>query len=110
MVVATWALAYLPRAGRRAVADLVDELGQRRDVALLTAEAPTVTPWVPGAPPDLLPHDASDGDGTVTALGLRAWWGAAPDTRLLGLCHPHGRWLAWVDPATDLAPGREGTP
>lgn len=104
VVVATWALAYLPRDGRHAVAGIVDELGRGRDVALLTAEAPSVTPWVPAAAPGAQAPDGGDGDGTVTALGLRAWWGGTADTRLLGTCHPHGRWLAWADARSATTP------
>lgn len=102
VVVATWALAYLDRPGRLEVAAVVDRAGADRDVALLTAEAPQVTPWVPAATDDqtALAGDTRGG-GTVTALGLRHWTGGRRTSRLLALLHPHARWVAWLDGGED---------
>jgi hypothetical protein len=102
VVVATWALGYLSKEGRLAVAAAVDELGRRRDIALLTAEAPQVTPWVPPVPASTLAA-TTDGDGsaggagTSTVVGLHDWHRGEVRSRPLGVMHPHGRWLAWCD-------------
>jgi hypothetical protein len=92
IVIATWALAYLDGQGRRDVCATVDALGRDRDVALVTAESPHVTPWV-----DDTEHErtTTDGDGTATLLGLRQWRGGEVETTALGWMHPHGRWLDW---------------
>jgi len=92
-VVSTWALAYLDTDGRRAVADAVDRVGARRDIGLVTAEAATVTPWIP---PVAVTASGGDGaDGTPTVLGVRSWAAGRHTDRALGVLHPHGRWLAW---------------
>ena len=96
VVVATWALAYLGRDGRAAVLAALDRIGVARDLALVTAEEPRITPWIPPVPTEIAACGDADGDGTGTVLGLRTWRdGTATDT-LLALCHPHVRWMAWA--------------
>jgi len=97
VVVATWALGYLSKDGRLAVAATVDEVGRHRDVALLTAEAPRVTPWLPPVPDHAPGGPGADGDGTSTVVGLHDWQGGRATSWVLGVMHPHGRWLAWFD-------------
>jgi hypothetical protein len=96
VVLATWALAYLDADGRAAVADAVDAHGRRADIALLTAEAPQVTPWIP----TVAEHDrleVTDGaTGTVTVIGVRQWQAGTVRSEPLGFMHPHGRWLGWL--------------
>jgi hypothetical protein len=93
-VVSSWALAYLSRPGRQAVHDLVAEVGAHRDVALVTAEYPQVTPWVPA--PDR-PPAVPAGTG-ATLLGLATWDGGVGSARPLAWMQAHGRWLDWLTP------------
>jgi hypothetical protein len=95
VITSTWALAYIPTDGRQRIVDVLDEIGATRDLAVVTLEEPHFTPWVPSIDAELLAVD--DGDGTPTGLGLRAWRGGGCETRSLALCHPHGRWIHWVD-------------
>jgi hypothetical protein len=95
VVASTWALAYLSHEGRQAVATTVDRVGARRDVALLTAEASNVTPWIPAVRSDAVAADGAD--GTPTVLGLRSWVDGARTDRALAVMHPHGVWMAWQD-------------
>ena len=97
VVLSTWALAYLDRDGRQAVADAVDTFGRTTDVALLTAEAPQVTPWVPTVTDAIRAAVTDDDTGTVTLIGARQWQGGTPTSTALGFMHPHGRWLGWLE-------------
>lgn len=92
VVVATWALAYLPTAGRAAVLAALEARGAARDLALVTFEEPGCTPWVPAPDPAL----AAAAGGTPTVLGLRTWTGGVVRSRALGVAQPHGRRLAWA--------------
>ena len=96
VIVSTWALAYLGRDGRAAVLAALDGVGATRDLALVSAEEPRITPWVPAVPPEVEACGDADGDGTDTLLGLRTWRGGAAHDEPLALCHPHVRWIAWV--------------
>lgn len=95
VVVATWALTYLPTAGREAVLAALEARGATRDLALVTFEEPRCTPWVPT--PD--PHLAVAAGGTATVLGLRTWTGGVVRSRALACAQPHGRRLAWAPAA-----------
>ena len=96
VVISTWAMAYLGRDGRAAVLAALDELGTTRNLALVTAEEPRVTPWIPAVPPSVQACGDADGDGTATLLGLRTWCDGSTRDEALALCHPHVRWIAWV--------------
>jgi hypothetical protein len=96
VVISTWALAYLGRDGRAAVLAALDEVGATRDLAVVSAEEPRITPWVPAPPPAVEACGDADGDGTGTLLGLRTWRGGEAHDEALALCHPHVRWIAWV--------------
>ena len=96
VVISTWALAYLGRDGRAAVVAALDEVGATRDLALVSAEEPRITPWVPAPPAAVEACGDADGDGTGTLLGLRTWRGGRAHDEALALCHPHVRWIAWV--------------
>jgi hypothetical protein len=96
VVISTWALAYLGRDGRSAVLASLDEVGTTRDLALVSAEEPRITPWVPALPAAVEACGDADGDGTGTLLGLRTWRGGEAHDEALALCHPHVRWIAWV--------------
>ncbi len=92
VVVATWALAYVPADGRAAIAAALDGIGAARDLALVTYEDPRMTPWVPPVAPDVL----AAADATPTVLGLRRWRSGAVTDRAMALGHPHARWLRWL--------------
>jgi len=100
----SWVLAYLPREGRRKVHDLLAERGAHRDLALVTAEYPHITSWVP-APA----HPPLDGDPALTTrLVLTTWRDGRETVRPLAWMHPHGRWLEWLasDDRTGPVPAR----
>jgi hypothetical protein len=96
VVVATWALAYLGRAGRERLLVSLDEVGATTDLVLLTAEEPSAAPWVPGLPAEVATCGDATGDGTTTVLGARTWRAGAATDEALALCHPHVRWMAWA--------------
>jgi hypothetical protein len=96
VVVSTWAIAYLGRDGRAALLASLDRLGAERDLALVTAEEPRVTPWLPALPTEVEACGDADGDGTGTLLGVRTWRRGSARDEALALCHPHVRWIAWV--------------
>jgi hypothetical protein len=95
VVLATWALTYLPTAGRTAVLAALEARGATRDLALVTFEEPRCTPWVP----TLDPTFAAAAGGTATVLGLRTWTGGVVRSQALAHAQPHGRRLAWAPPA-----------
>ena len=100
VVVSTWALAYLGRDGRARRAGRPRRASERsRDLALVTAEEPRITPWVPAVPAAVAACGDAEGDGTATLLGLRTWRDGAAHDEALALCHPHVRWMAWVPDA-----------
>lgn len=96
VVLATWALAYLDADGRQAVAASIDTFGQFADIALLTAEAPHVTPWIATVPDESRLRVTEGATGTVTVLGIRQWQRGSVTSDPLGFMHPHGQWLAWL--------------
>jgi hypothetical protein len=91
VVIATWALTYLPTERQRALLGVLDGLGAERDLTLVLAEQPALVPGLalPGRPdghPDalataLVRFDWRDGDRTATRLADQ---------------HPHGTWIEWV--------------
>jgi hypothetical protein len=94
IVTSTWVLAYLSRPDRLRVCEVIDEFGATRDIAFVTGEAPSAAPWVPPLTPAQL---ALRDDGTPTVFGIRSWFDGHCETRSVALCHPHGRWMAWLD-------------
>jgi hypothetical protein len=105
VVIATWALAYIPAAGRRKIRDDLDAIGTRRDLAFVTLEEPRFTPWNPEVP-DL--HEATGtGTGTATLLAMRRWRNGVCESRSLAFVHPHGRWIRWIDSPTATTNGDE---
>lgn len=93
-VFSTWALAYLDRDARTAVHRLLGERGRRRDLVLVTAEYPHVTPWVPEAPRPPTPQ----GKG-ATQLSMTTWSGGIEQARAVAWMQAHGQWLDWLDDA-----------
>lgn len=95
LVFSTWALAYVNAEGRQEILRTIDELGADRDLDLITFEEPRFTPWVTEF--DRSVYDQYWGEGTPTLLGLRSWRGGRSTTSALGVAHPHGRWIHWLE-------------
>ncbi len=95
IVTSTWVLAYLSREARLQVCEIIDRFGAGRDIAFVTGEAPRSAPWVPELSADQLALGADD--GTPTVFGVRMWLDGRCHTSAAALCHPHGRWMAWLD-------------
>jgi hypothetical protein len=91
-VFSTWALAYLDRDGRAEVHRVLAERARRRDLVLVTAEYPHVTPWVPDAPRPPTP----EGKG-ATQLSMTVWDGGIEQARAVAWMQAHGQWIDWLD-------------
>jgi hypothetical protein len=100
IVTSTWVLAYLSREARLQVCEIIDGFGAGRDIAFVTGEAPRSAPWVPELSDDQLALGADD--GTPTVFGLRMWLGGQCHTSAVALCHPHGRWMAWLEDDSEM--------
>jgi hypothetical protein len=97
VVFSTWALTYLGRDGRASMLRALDAFGAERDLVMVTAEDPRMTPWVPGLPAAVATEGDADGDGTATVLGARTWRAGTTADAVLAVSHPHMRWMAWAD-------------
>ena len=100
VVLSTWALAYVPTEGRTRIFDELDEIGSTRDLAILTLEEPRFTPWI-DALDEIAAMCLDAGAGTPTVLGLRQWIDGECTSSLLALCHPHVRWMHWLEGGSD---------
>lgn len=88
VVLSSWALTYVRRDRRDAVAaTLADLAADGRPVTWATAEPPGAVPGVPVAP--------SAPEGGETVLALRRWR-AGPELppAVIGSAHPHATWLS----------------
>ena len=92
VVVASWALAYLPVERQRAFLDELDRLGGERDLALVFAEQPERVPGLP-----VPPRPDGVADGRPTALVRMAWRDGRRSAHRLADCHPHARWIEWLE-------------
>ena len=99
VVLSTWALAYVSAEGRDRILSELDALGRTRDLAIITLEEPRLTPWIE-TPNELVAEYYEIGDGTPTVLGIRQWINGECFTNVLALCHPHVRWMRWLDEGT----------
>jgi hypothetical protein len=97
VVFSTWALTYLGREGRTSMLGALDAFGAGRDLVMVTAEDPRMTPWVPDLPAAVAAVGDADGDGTATVLGARTWRAGTTADTVLAVSHPHMRWMAWAD-------------
>lgn len=98
VVVSTSVLVYLDDARRRAFADRLQQIGASRPAgAWLVACEPETT--LSGLGLGLKPSGLHAPDLNGLAV---AHFGAdgSRSARLLAICHPHGRWMHWLDPAT----------
>ena len=84
VVTTSWILNYLDEAGQRAFVAELDEVGNRRDLSWVVAEAPAQTPGLP------IP-----GDEEITVISLVTWRSGERTVRRLAIAHPHGSWLNW---------------
>ena len=96
VVLSTWALAYVSAEGRATIAESLDRIGASRDLALLTLEEPRFTPHIPVTDAEVAAA-FQPGDGTPTVLGRRVWHRGHATSTALALCHPHARWMRWID-------------
>lgn len=92
-VLSTWVLAYLSPDERSRVHEILDAAGASRDLAAITAEYPSIAPWI--GPPHRQPA-VEEGKG-ATVLGLATWHGGARDARPVAWVHAHGQWIDWLD-------------
>jgi len=93
VVVSTWAMAYLSNDEREVVVAALDDLGATRDLALIALEEPRFLPWAGTVDS----FEWAGGDGTPTMLALRRWHDGRCSSRRLALCHPHVRWMHWLE-------------
>jgi hypothetical protein len=87
-VFSTSAIAYLRRARREELADLLSELSKKRPILWVTGEGPSI---VPGAP---APMEALE--RVAVPMILTQLRNDQADHRLLGLTGAHGGWLEWL--------------
>jgi hypothetical protein len=87
VVFSSWALSYVPRERRSALAGVLDGIGRRTgSLSWLTAEPVGCVPGLPSS------YERLD-DGT-TVLGARRWRdGRELTPEAWGTCHPHGSWV-----------------
>jgi hypothetical protein len=77
----TYVVAYFLRDERPAFFELLDDIGARRDLTVISAEAPGVVP------------DFGLERGSMVALGALTYRGGEKRATVIGTCHPHGFWL-----------------
>lgn len=95
-VFATWVLAYFSHDERAELGALLDELGARRDLALVTAEYPSIAPFI-----DRPERPADAGEGrAATVVGISTWLDGRRSSRPVAWCHAHGAWIDWLDAAS----------
>ena len=87
VIVTSWVLTYLRRDDRVALRAALDAIGERRDLTWLSAEGA-------GVVPGLRTVDAWRNDTLVHRV---RWRGGHVDEQLVARCHPHLRWLEWLD-------------
>jgi hypothetical protein len=97
VVVTTSSCAYLSIEQRQAFLSVLERRARDQPIAWLSMEAPGVVGVLPGPLPAAVDPDADAGQRLSSVLGLVSFKSGAPLGRVLGLCHPHGRWLDWTD-------------
>ena len=75
------------------VHDELAAIGRRRDLVLITAEYPQVTPWYPEPRAPTVPGKLA------TLLGATIWHDSIEHVEPLAWTHPHGQWLDWFEAA-----------
>lgn len=89
VVYSSWALTYVARERRTALAE---------ELARLAGSVPLLT-WLTAEPPGCVPGlpDEPRAAAGPTVLGLRTWVeGVEAAPRVVGVAHPHGAWVeAW---------------
>ena len=89
-VMTSWAAGYLSPRGRGALADVLDEVGTRREVLWLSLEAPGVV--------DLFDQPVHHGhfDIVPSVVGVVRFRKGKRDACALACVHPHGKSLEWT--------------
>jgi len=89
-LVSTWAVHYLAQERRRALDDLVREIGRRRDLSWVAAEPSGVLSGVSEPPVD--PETPHPTILSLTTIRTGTW-----RRRLLARTHSHAAWIEWLD-------------
>jgi hypothetical protein len=91
VVTTTSAIGYLDEAQRRDFVAILRRRGIQRRLAWVTTD--------PVGLIDLFPAPPVRRETLACTLGLAIFDGGEPAGRTLGVCHSHGAWLEWTDPA-----------
>jgi hypothetical protein len=81
VVLHTYVVAYFLREERAAFFELIDTIGQQRDLTWLSLEAPGVV------------TDLGLERGDMVAVGEITYRDGEKSVNVVGYCHPHGGWL-----------------
>lgn len=87
VVTNSWVLNYLTSAQRLAYLAELEQMGARRDLTWVYAEAPALIPELPTDPDPADPHR--------TVLSMVRWRNGERLVDHLATCHPHGFWIHW---------------
>ncbi len=87
----SWFLTYVERSRREALDVMLDLIGQRRSLSVISAEASGVSPRFvdPGRPGDLERE-------TRTVVGVSRWRLGHRRDAVVARCHPHLQWIDWL--------------
>lgn len=85
VVINSWVLNYLPDDRRLAYVELLDQLGQERDLTWIYAESPGLSPG--------LPFPESLREQHLTVVMQATWRDGDRTVTHLGTGHPHGYWF-----------------
>jgi hypothetical protein len=88
-VFSTWVVHYLNASQRRALVDLLSQLGAARDLSWIAAEPAGVVPGLAEPPPDPAHPQATILSLTTFRRGVR--W-----SRVLARMHSHAAWIEWL--------------
>jgi len=89
-VLTTWAIAYLPREGRKRFAAQLAEAGQGRPIVWISGEGPGVVSTFADA------HPPATDDIEPSVLGAIVYDGDTERATTLAFVHPHGASINWV--------------
>lgn len=94
IVAHSWMLTYIKRDRRARLDDALTELARDRPVSWLSVEAPGV---VDAVAHQRSPLDHLDDVGHFSHLGMTTFRRDGRRDVLLARCHPHLRWIEWLD-------------
>jgi hypothetical protein len=90
-VTTTWALAYLPPAGRDRFAAQLGAAARARPIVWISGEGPGIVPAFADCRP---PPELDDIEPSL--LGAIRYDGDTADATMLAFVHPHGASIDWV--------------